>query len=335
LAHESASCGRNDSILENTVYLRESRPFGNLFKGAHCTKLKIVDLSILHLRRWFAAACAIVCAVVLLVYFHTRHNVQNALKQVPGKLGIEILQSAQGFTVSKSDQGRTLFKLQASKAVQFKQGGLAELHDVTITIYGHDSSRFDQVYGKTFEYDQKSGDVTGKGEVSIDLQSNPQGLTHPDQAAPMELKNPIHVKTTNLVFNQKTGNAWTPSLVEFYVPELSGSGVGAQYSAEDNLLTLQSQVRMTVRGTNPIKVRAARAVLGKSPREIVLQQPEVDSGRQEGHANEATLFLRDDNSLDHAIAEGNVSIDSLGSKAAASNSGKSNVKQTATVSHVT
>ncbi len=143
-----------------------------------------MDLSILHLRRWFAAATVAVCLIVFLVYFYARRNVQNALKQVPGKLGYEIQQSAQGFTISKSDQGRTLFKLQASKAVQFKQGGLAELHDVTITIYGRDSSRFDQVYGKTFEYDQKSGDVTGKGEVSIDLQSNPHGTTSPDQAAP-------------------------------------------------------------------------------------------------------------------------------------------------------
>jgi lipopolysaccharide export system protein LptA len=318
-------------------YLRESRPFGNLFKGAHCTKLKIVDLSILHLRRWFAAAGAVVCAVVLLVYFHARHNVQNALKEVPGKLGIEIQQSAQGFTISKSDQGRTLFKLQASKAVQFKQGGLAELHDVTITIYGRDSSRFDQVYGKTFEYDQKSGDVTGKGEVSIDLQSNPQGTTSPDQTAPRELKNPIHVKTTNLVFNQKTGDAWTPSLVDFYVTGLNGSGVGARYSAKDNLLTLESQVSMTVNGAAPIKIRAQHAVLGKSPREIVLQKPDADSGRQQGHADEATLFLRDDNSLDHAVATGNVAIDSMASQTSKNRRAQPDVdaKSRATISHVT
>jgi lipopolysaccharide export system protein LptA len=296
-----------------------------------------VDLSILHLRRWFAAATAVVCLIVFLVYFHARHNVQNALKEVPGKLGIEIQQSAQGFTISKSDQGRTLFKLQASKAVQFKQGGLAELHDVTITIYGRDSSRFDQVYGKTFEYNQKSGDVTGKGEVSIDLQANPQGTTSPDQTAPKELKNPIHVKTTNLVFNQKTGDAWTPSLVDFYVTGLNGSGVGARYSAKDNLLTLQSQVRMTVNGSTPIKIRAQHAVLGKSPREIVLQQPDADSGGQQGHADEATLFLRDDNSLDHAVAVGNVAIDSLASQTSKNRRVQTNAdaKSGATISHVT
>src|ERR1700690_937963 len=93
-----------------------------------------------RLRRWLAGA--IIAAVLLVagVYFYARHRVQNALKQIPGKIGLEIKQTATGFTVSKSEQGRTLFTIQASKAVQFKQGGRAELRDVQITLYGSDSS---------------------------------------------------------------------------------------------------------------------------------------------------------------------------------------------------
>jgi lipopolysaccharide export system protein LptA len=236
--------------------------------------------------------------------------VQNALKQVPEKLNIQVQQSAQNFTISKSDQGRTLFKLQANKAVQFKQGGRVELHDVMITIYGTDGSRFDQIYGKNFEYDRPSGDVISKGEVSIDLQSNPQGAEHPDQATPRELKNPIHVKTTALVFNQKTGNAWTESRVEFYVPQLSGSAVGARYDANASTLTLESTVNMEVSGATPLKLVAQHAVLKKMPREIVLQNPHAESRKFEGQAEEATLFLRDDNTLDHALATGTVLLQS-------------------------
>src|ERR1700743_1536982 len=148
-------------------------------------------------------------AAVLVVsgaYFYARYRVTNALKEVPGKIGLEIQQSAQGFTVSKSEQGRTLFKVQASKAIQYRQGGRAELHDVAITLYGSDSTRYDQIYGATFDYDPASGDVVSKGEVQIDLQANPEGGTSPDQTAPKELKNPIHLKTTDLIFNQKTGD---------------------------------------------------------------------------------------------------------------------------------
>ncbi len=77
------------------------------------------------------------------------------------------------------------------------------MHNVNIVLYGRDSSRFDQIYGDDFAYDQKTGDVTAKGDVQIDLVANPAGLASPDQSTPKELKNPIHLKTRDLVFNQE------------------------------------------------------------------------------------------------------------------------------------
>jgi lipopolysaccharide export system protein LptA len=273
-----------------------------------------MPVSISGLRRWFAAALMLVIIVVAGTYFYARHRVENALKQVPGKMGIEVQQSAQGFTISKSEQGRTLFKVQASKAIQFKQGGRSELHDVTITIYGSNSSRFDQVYGKEFEYDQQTGDITSHGEVAIDLEANPQGLSNPDQAAPRELKNPIHLRTTNLVFNQKTGDGWTDAPIEFSVPQANGSAVGAKYVARDNALTLESQVRIIMHGTTPATVLAREARLAKNPRQIVLRYPHIESPKQQAQADEATLYLREDNTLDHAMALGNVQIESEGNR---------------------
>lgn len=265
-------------------------------------------------RRWFAIAIAVVCIAIAITFFYARHRVQNALKQVPEKLNITVQQSAQAFAISKSEQGRTLFKLQANKAVKYKGNGRVELTDVMVTVYGRDSSRFDQIYGKKFEYDQQSGDVTSAGEVSIDLQSNPQGTVSSDQTTPRELKNPIHVKTTNLVFNQKTGDARTDSKVEFSLPQLSGSAIGARYDADQSTLTLQSQVEMATSGAKPVTICAQRALLNKSPRQIVLQKPQAQSKTQRGRSDEATLFLRDDNRLDHAIGVGNVVINSTQSK---------------------
>ena len=275
-------------------------------------------VSIARLRRWFVGALILVCVVVAGTYFYARHRVQNALKQVPGKIGINIQQSAEGFTISKSEQGRTLFTLQANKAVQFKQGGRAELHDVTITLYGRDSSRFDQVYGADFEYDPESGNVTSQGEVSIDLQANPQGILHPDQATPEALKNPIHLKTTGLVFNKNTGDAWTAAAIQLRVPQATGSAIGAQYSAKQGTLTLQSQVRVVVNGKTPSTIVAERAVLAKNPREIVLTHPRAESPQQDAQADELTLFLNQDNTLKHAVASGNVRIDAAAKQPASS-----------------
>ncbi len=259
-----------------------------------------------RLRRWFAVAIVTAVLIVTGGYFYARHRIQNALKQVPEKMGLEIKQSATGFTVSKSAQGRTLFTVQASKAVQFKQGGHAELHDVQITLYGSDSSRFDQIRGTDFEYDQQSGDVSAKGEVQIDLQANPEGLLNPDQSPPKDLKNPIHLQTSGLIFNQKTGDAHTPEKVDFRLPEGSGSAVGINYAAKSNVLTLQSQVNLIFGGAAAATVTAARATIARDPHQVVLDRPHLQNGLRQCDADQATLFLRPDNTLDRVLARGNV-----------------------------
>ncbi len=275
----------------------------------HCPQM---PLSISHLRRWFAAGAIGLVLVVAAVYFYARHRVQNALKDVPGKIGIELQQSAQGFTISRSEQGHTLIKIQASKAVQFKQGLRAELHDVTITLYGRDSSRFDQIYGADFEYDPQTGDVMGRGQVQMDLEANPGGLTHPDQAPPKELKNPIHLTTTNLLFNQKTGNASTQEKVEFSIPQANGSAVGLTYVANTAILTLHSQIAVDFHGSTPATLTATSGTIGKNPRVVLLELPRLQSASRLASADTGTLFLRSDNTLDRILASGNVRMESQG-----------------------
>ena len=269
-----------------------------------------MSIQISHLRRWFAGGAIGLLLVVAAVYFYARHKVENALKEVPAKIGIEIQQSAKGFTVSRSEQGHTIFKIEASKAVQYKQGGRAELHDVTITLYGRDSSRFDQIYGADFEYDPQSGDVIGKGQVQMDLEANPEGIIHPDQATPRELKNPVHLTTTNLFFNQKTGNALTREKVEFSLPQANGSAVGLSYAAETTVLTLQSQVDVAFHGATPARLTAIHGTITKNPRVVELDLPRLQNGARHASADKGTIYLRHDNTVDRILANGNVRVES-------------------------
>jgi lipopolysaccharide export system protein LptA len=262
---------------------------------------------ITHLRRWFAAGAIAVVLLVGGVYFYAKHRVQNALKQIPEKMGVEIQQSATGFTISKSEQGRTWFKIEASKAVQFKQGGRAHLHDVTVTIYGRDSSRYDRISGADFDYDPQAGDVTAKGEVQIDLEANPGGTTNPDQSAPSSLRNPIHLKTSGLVFNQKTGDASTKERVEFSLPQASGSAVGVRYLAGSGELTLESQVNILT-GKSDETLTAARAMIAKSKHQIWLDHPLLTTAARRCQSDQATMFLRPDNRVSRILATGNILI---------------------------
>ena len=268
-----------------------------------------MPLQITRLRRWFALAALALILVVAGVYIHRRRQVRDVLKNVPGKIGVDIQQTAEGFKVSKSEQGHTLFTIQASKAVQFKLGGRAELHNVTITLYGRDSSRYDQIYGDDFSYDPKSGDVVAKGEVRIDLEANPEGLLKPDQSVPTALKNPIHLVTRDLVFNQKTGDAYTNAKVDLRMPQASGSAMGVRYTGKDNILTLESQVNLVSPGSSNTQLIATRGVITRDPRQVVLDHPRLSHGAARMEADKATLYLRPDNTVDHIIASDGVQAD--------------------------
>jgi lipopolysaccharide export system protein LptA len=267
-----------------------------------------MPIQIPRLRRWLVFAAGLLCLVVAGAYLHRRRQAREVFKQIPAKMNLNIQQTAEGFKVSKSEQGRTLFTVQASRAVQFKTGGRAELHHVTITLYGRDASRYDQIYGDDFGYDPQTGDVTAKGEVRIDLEANPEGLLKPDQSKPEGMKNPIHLVTHDLVFNQKTGNAFTRGKVELRMAQASGSAMGIHYTARDNVLTLDSQVNLALSGARSGTLQASRAVITKEPRQAVLEEPRLADGTQKMQARRATLFLRDDNTVDHVVASDDVQV---------------------------
>jgi len=268
-----------------------------------------MPLPVYRLRRWLAAIAVLFTLVIAGIYFSARFRQRNVLKELPSKIGIDIKQTATGFQFSKSDGGRTLFTIQASNLKEFKLNGRAELHHVSIVLYGRDSSRFDQIYGDDFAYDPKTGDVTAKGEVQIDLEANPSGLASPDQSAPKELRNPIHLKTRDLVFNKETGNASTKARVEFRTPQATGSAVGVSYAGRANTLTLESQVHAEFAGPNASVIEATRGLVTRDPRQIVLDHPRLTRGAGVLQADEATLVLGHDNNLERVLAKGNVNVE--------------------------
>src|SRR5437588_5936382 len=142
-----------------------------------------------RLRSWFGYSALALLVIVGCFYAYARIRLHYAVRHTAEKLHVNIQQSTEGFTLSKSEAGRTLYSIHARRAEQYKQGGRSVLHEVNIVIYGDNSSRFDQIYGSEFAYDPNSGDITAAGEVHIDLQSNIQGAAQPDQAPPQELNN--------------------------------------------------------------------------------------------------------------------------------------------------
>jgi lipopolysaccharide export system protein LptA len=274
-----------------------------------------MPLAIYRLRRWLAVIAVLFVAMVAGTYFYARMRLRNVMKEIPNKIGFDIKQTASGFQFSKSDGKRTLFTVEASDLKQFKLDGSAELHNVSIILYGRDSSRFDQIYGDAFTYDKKSGNVTASGDVQIDLEANPTGQSGPDQGTPKELKNPIHLKTRDLVFNQNTGDAFTDARVDFSTPQASGWAVGVQYSGKTNTLTFVSQIHVTMAGADAASLLATHGTITRDPRAVVLDHARLERASGTLQADQASFFLGPDNNVERVLATGNVNTETKGQDA--------------------
>src|SRR5580658_612062 len=280
-----------------------------------------MPLQIYRLRRVLAATAVLLTLFVAGMYFYARSRATNVLRQIPGKMGIDIRQTANGYQYSQSNGKRTLFTVQASNVKEFKLNGNAELHNVSIVLYGRDSSRFDQIYGDDFAFNQKTGDIIAKGEVQIDLVANPSGVASPDQSTPKELKNPIHLKTRDLVFNKDTGNAATDARVEFRTPQATGWAVGVTYAGKTNTLTMSSQVHVLMNGPDAEVIEAEHGVITHDPHEVVLEHPHVNRGDGTLQADHAVLYLGPENQVERILATGDVTTETRMESASAKRSG--------------
>ena len=268
--------------------------------------------SLAQVRKWLVGIAVALLAVVTISYYVAKGKVKPRLHSVPKQLGLDIQQTSEGFTLSKSEGGRTIFTIRASNAVQFKAGGHADLKNVHIVVYGKAHDRFDQIYGKEFTYDPESGDINAIGEVNIDLQGYAEGPTKPDQAQPEELKNPIHITTNSLTFNQKTGQAHTDDIVTFRTLQASGTAKGAYYDSTSNQLKLKSDVHIVTTGDNAADIFGSGGTIQRDPRQAVLLDAAIYEPDRTLTTNKLTMQFEPDNTIQHAQAEGNVNIEVRG-----------------------
>ena len=274
-----------------------------------------MPLNVRRLRLWFATAIALLLLVVAGFYlrgYYARYILARTIQKKAEKLGINIQTSSEGFSLSKSEGGRTLFTIHASKAQQ-ETSGHAELRDVNIVVYGTEGNRFDQIYGKSFEYDPKAGIVRANGEVHIDLQGVAAGEVHPELGPPKELQNPIHLKTSGLEFNRNTGIASTKEKIEFRVPQASGSAVGATYDSKSAQLTLHSDIELQQSGDNGAKLVARQGIITKDPLRVEFISAHVSRSTSDIDSQRLTVYLRsDNNTIEKVLATGDVTAVSRG-----------------------
>jgi lipopolysaccharide export system protein LptA len=267
-----------------------------------------------------AGVLLLVCLGVFLAVGKWRNPFNR--RDIPRRLGINIQQEANGVTYTQSHGGHTLFKIHASKVVQLKTNH-ALLDDVRIELYGADGSRVDRIAGDQFEYDQQSGTATAAGPVEITLMRPgvapaiaPRATTETAagqkpkasplaSAAQAAAAGQIHVKTSGLTFDQKTGVATTSRRVEFSMAQGSGSSMGATYDSEQGHLVLDRAVELTtLRGGQQVTIHAQHAEFEREGQVCRLQAATAENRGRQAAATEAKIFFREDGSAVRLDAAG-------------------------------
>jgi lipopolysaccharide export system protein LptA len=260
-----------------------------------------------------AAGVLLVAALLVFLAVGKWKNPLNR-RDLPKRLGITIQQEANGVDYTQASGGRTLFKIHASKVVQLKQGN-ALLHDVKIELYGEDGSRVDRIEGGEFEYDKQAGTAVAAGPVEITLMrpgvapavapkaTTEQAVKDKPKGAPVAsmaeaaARGEIHVKTSGLTFDQKSGVATTSQHVDFSMAQGMGSSTGATFDSQQGLLVLDRAVEMTTRrGAETVEIHARHAEFERETRVCRLRAATASYKNGQATAGDAKILFREDGS---------------------------------------
>ncbi len=275
------------------------------------TPKKYRESRTIRLRQGLALALLILTGALLFFWWRGRgRDAGNRANIAP--VGLSVRQSAHGFSLSRSEGGKPVFRIYADQAVQLKQGSQAMLKNVRIDLYDKDGVRADQIYGQQFAYDPSTGIVTAEGLVHIDLggiPGQPAAASSGAQAPGEEAGHPIHIQTDDMVFDTRAGIGEVRKGLDFSYLGAQGKADSAHVTTHPDVLTLQGhvQLRWTRSDGPPVGVTSDSARLDKTAALIELDgHAAVATGPQQLHADRLQFLLRPDYSVRQALAIGHV-----------------------------
>jgi len=215
------------------------------------------------LRRLALVGAVAVGLVLAATYAWRRWQAYEARRGMKVEIAEDVEQQAEKFSVSRSEEGRTLFTVQASRTIE-RTGKTTVLENVVATIHGRRGDRADEIRTERCEYDQGgTGEIFCPGEVKVTLRgSAPPGAP----AGPRGLE----LTTSRVRFDTAKGEASTDERVRFVFSGGKGEGVGLRYQAQEPAVQLQSQVDIHL---TDVRVQGAQLLYYAATRTLELLPP--------------------------------------------------------------
>ncbi len=254
--------------------------------------------------RRLTLALAVTVVVASAATYAVRSWRARQLRRAVPAVASDVEQQAQGFTLSRSEAGRTLFVIQASRTIE-RGGRQTQLEGVSVVVHGREGNRADEIHTGRCAYD-----ASGPGSIycpdPVTLKLGASGAQ--SGGAPGE-SHRLRLETVGVRFDQKSGVARTGERVQFWFPEGEGEAVGLRYQPAQPALVLERAVEIVLR-TGPNRaahVRGRRAEFDSRLRRFSLQAPlELRADGQRLQADELALYLDSAYRLERLEARGRV-----------------------------
>jgi lipopolysaccharide export system protein LptA len=207
-----------------------------------------------------------------------------------------------GWRYQKDDpqSGKPVVRVEAQSFQATHDPSTFELRDLRLRLYAKSGESYTFVKSSKALFDERSGLMKSEGPVTI-VMNVPIDRRADD---PAEMAKRVHVQTTGVTYETKTGKANTDQFASFVFPDGNGSAKGAEYNPNTKVLHLKSKVSLNWVGTGPIANQMhveTQDLVYKEAEQKVYLKPSAKLTRQNTTIQAQNAVVRLDRGVLHQI----------------------------------
>ncbi len=198
-------------------------------------------------------------------YLVRRWRLEEVRRNTPAALPAGVEQQTEKFTFSRSEEGVTLFTVEAARSSERSNRSIV-LEEVSVVIHGKEGDRADEIRAAQCIYDLNATEIYCPGQVEIILRSG---------EAEQGSREQFTIETDEVRFDIEEESARTDSAVSFSWPQGEGKAVGLRYYGRSQALELVRDVTIKVRqySGGPLLARGAGLQYNARGRVLALLSP--------------------------------------------------------------
>lgn len=218
-------------------------------------------------RRLILLLILAIAAAVGFIYIKQKTSQAKAAPPLPDSLPTGTSAKLKGWTLTKDDGNRSVFRIHARDMREISEGNRYELEGVDLRVFHKVNDAFDQVRSEKALFDKSDGVLYSEGDVEITLGVPAGGVPKPTGKL-------LVIKSSGVRYDSKTGKASTDRAAAFTFDRGEGSATGAEYDPTTGELRMFKDVSLTWRSLSAkgktMQVKAGALVYKEKEQKVLL-----------------------------------------------------------------